>query len=106
GLLAHAAGQARRIVVLPTGRIDDGEIQPEKVRFAESAIPRDARLIVHQRQFLADQTIEQRGLADIRSADNDNLWEHNPAELAVYKDFGKLNGKFLPPRLPDLAALH
>ena len=71
GLLAHPAGQAFGIVVFPACGIHDGEFQPGDFGIAHAAIPRDARLVIHQRELLAHEPVEQRGFADIGSADDD-----------------------------------
>ena len=73
GLRAHPPGQAGGIVVFPACGIDDREVEPEEVRLAHSAITGDARLIVDQRQALADEAVPQRRLADVGTADDDYL---------------------------------
>gem|GEM_PF-4239642 len=73
GLLAHAAGKRFGLVVLPTRRIDDLEFQAEQFGIAEAAVARNARLVVDERELLADEPVEQRGLSDVRSADDDDL---------------------------------
>ena len=72
GLLAHATRQAFRILVFPPGGIDDLEFEPGNDGIAEAPVARDAGLVIDQREALADQTIEQRRLADVRPADDDH----------------------------------
>ena len=72
GLLAHATRQAFRILVFPPGGIDDLEFEPRNDGIAEAPVARDAGLVIDQREALADQTIEQRRLADVRPADDDH----------------------------------
>ena len=65
GLLAHPAGQAGGVLVLPPGGVDNGEAHPGNLGIAHAPVARHAGLVVHQRQLLADQAIEQRRFADI-----------------------------------------
>src|SRR5690606_2283975 len=64
-------------------RVDHGEVQPQQVRIAEAAVARDAGLVVDQRELLADEPVEQRRLADVGTADDDDLGQlagqHAPA---------------------------
>lgn len=76
GLLAHTAGQCFGLVVFPARRVDDLEFQAEQLGVAETTVARHARLIVDERELLADEPIEQRGLADVGSADDDHLRKH------------------------------
>jgi hypothetical protein len=43
------------------------------MRFAYATVSRNAGRVVDQRQLLADETIEQSGLADIRPSHNGDL---------------------------------
>ena len=70
GLLAHARQQAAILDILEPGGIDNREIEPGQARPALAPVTRDAGQIVDKRQLLADQTVEQRRLADIRPADD------------------------------------
>ena len=70
GLLAHPAGQRLRVLVLEARRVDHSEIKPEKLRLAFTAVARDARPIVDQREALADEPVEQGRFADVGPADN------------------------------------
>ncbi len=76
GLRAHPARQAVGVLVFPAGGVDHREVEPEQVRLAETAVARDAGLVVDQRQFLADQPVEQGRFAHIGAPDNDDLREH------------------------------
>ncbi len=68
-LRPHAALKRFRPGLLQTGGIDDGETQVDQLRLAGAAVTGDTRRVVHQRQFLSDQTVEKRGLADIGAPD-------------------------------------
>ena len=75
------------------------------MRLAHTPISRHAGLIVHQRQFLADESVEQRGLPNIGAADNDYLGEfcmgHVTPQLTQIPSNSKQNGastgKLVPP---------
>ena len=96
GLRAHAAGQAGGIGILPAGGIDDGEIEADEMGLAHAPVSRDAGLIVDQRQFLADESVEQGRLADVGAADNDYLGKicvgHVTPQLAHNPPNSKQNG--------------
>ena len=77
GLCAHATRQGARVLVFPTGGIDDREFHARQLHIAESAVARDAWLVVDQRQFLADQPVEQRGFAHIGATDDDDARKHD-----------------------------
>ncbi len=70
GLLAHPPRQGLRILILEPGRVDDPEIEAEQGRVAHPAIARHAGPVVDQRQFLADEAIEQGRFADVGPADD------------------------------------
>src|SRR3546814_4115939 len=55
---------------LITRGIDDAEIEPDQMRVPLAPIARHPRLIVDQRELLADEPVEQRRLADIGPADD------------------------------------
>ncbi len=61
----HAAFERIGAGLFETSRIDDRESQVDKLGIARPAVAGDARRIVDKRQLLANQTVEQRGLADI-----------------------------------------
>src|SRR3546814_13991441 len=58
----------RGVVILITRGIDDAEIEPDQMRVPLAPIVRHPRLIVDQRELLADEPVEQRRLADIGPA--------------------------------------
>ena len=93
GLLAHPARQAEFVLVLPPGGIDHGEMQTRDIGIAHPPVARHSRLIIDQRELLAHQPVEQRGLADIGSADNDNFGlaghGHNARQVGANAGFGK-----------------
>ncbi len=70
GLLLHPCGQRTAWALVEAGGVDDGEFQVAEPPFALAAIAGHARLIVDQREPLADQPVEQRRFADIRPADD------------------------------------
>jgi hypothetical protein len=70
GLRLHLSRQALGRRVLEAGRIDHPKRQIAEPALAFPAITRDARLIVDKRAPRPDQTIEERGFADIGPADN------------------------------------
>src|SRR5687768_11025547 len=75
-LPVHATGEACGGSFIEARRVDQGEIETAERSFAQAAVARDARTIVDERQFPADQSIEQGRLADIRPADNGDLQRH------------------------------
>ena len=77
-LETHPARQRLRVFVLITGGVDDGEVQPQKMRLALPPVARDARLVIHQRQLLADQAVEQGGLAYIGPSHDRYGGQHGP----------------------------
>ena len=60
------------VFIFPPGGIDHGEMQTGDVGIAHPPVTRHPRLIIDEGEFLAHQPIEQRGLADIGSADDNN----------------------------------
>ena len=78
GLHPHPAGQAGGIFVFPPGGVDDGEFKAQQRRIAKATVTGDAGLVVNQRQLLADEPVEQSGLAHVGPSDDDNLGTHSP----------------------------
>jgi hypothetical protein len=70
GLLAHPGFQAVVERVLEPGGVDHREIEIAEMRLADPAVAGDAGLIVDDRQLLADQAVEQGGLAHIGASDD------------------------------------
>jgi len=89
GLRRHAAGQRLGLLVLEACGVDDAEEQRAERGVGLAAVARHARRVVHQRQLAAHQLVEQRGLADIRPADDgegkghQNLDCHGPQKRAI-----------------------
>src|SRR5579863_2669792 len=83
GLHAHPARQRGGVLIFPTGGIDDGEIEPQQMRLAKAAVTGDPGLIVDQRQFFADQPVEERRFAHVGATDNDDLREFDAGHEAV-----------------------
>ncbi len=110
GLLAHPPRQARWILVLPPGGVDHGEIEAEQMRVAKAAVARHPRLIVNQRELFADQPVPQGGLADVGTADDDDLWkfggERHLRACAPGDGFLQVSRQSLPCRLPFRAGGH
>src|SRR3546814_14385040 len=69
-LHAHPARQGRRVIILETRGIDDGEFQAEQLAVALAAVARHPRLVVDEREPLADEPVEQRRLAHLGQPDN------------------------------------
>ncbi len=74
-LRAHPPRQGRGVVLLETGGVDYAEIHADEMALALAAIARHAGRVIDQREFLADQAVEQGGLADVRPPDDDNRGE-------------------------------
>src|SRR5690349_21805161 len=79
GLLAHPARKRVLVLVFPARGVDDGEFEPRQHRVAHPPVARHPGLVVDQRQLLADQPVEQRRLADVGPADDDDLRFHGRA---------------------------
>jgi hypothetical protein len=74
GLCAHPGLETAAPGILESRRVDHPEAEIEKVPLPLAAVPGHARLVMHQGEALADQTVEQCGFADIRPAhDSDGL---------------------------------
>ena len=72
----HPAGQAVGVLIFITGGVDDGEVEAEQMRLALTPVAGDAGLVVDQRELLADQAVEQGGLAHIGPPDNGYDGQH------------------------------
>ena len=72
GLLLHTCGERALGALVEAGGVDDGEVEITKARGPLAAVAGDAGRVIDKRQFLPDQSVEQRGLADIGAADNGN----------------------------------
>ena len=70
GLRHHPAGKAFGAGVLEARGVDDGEVEIAEPRLPLAPVARDARQVVDQSEPLADQPVEQRGLADVRPPDD------------------------------------
>jgi CO/xanthine dehydrogenase FAD-binding subunit len=62
--------------IIEAGRVEQAEAQIGQMRLALAAVAGDAGLVVDQRQLTADQPIEQRRFADIRSAQDRDFRLH------------------------------
>src|SRR3990170_4812870 len=60
---------------ISSSSVDRLELEPEQAGMPEPPVAGDARLVVDQRQLLADQPVEQRRFADVRPADDHDLGE-------------------------------
>ncbi len=70
GLLAHAARQRLRILVLVAGRIDHAEFQSDQACLALAPVASHSGAVVHQRHLLADEAVEQRRLSHIGTSND------------------------------------
>ena len=82
-LHAHALRQNAFVILLKTRRVDNREAQIGQFAFALATVARHPRPVIDQREFFADEPIEQRRLADIRSADNGDCKRHETLLLAT-----------------------
>ena len=76
GLHPHSTRQGLGIFILIACGVDDGEFQVEQTSFAFTAVTGDARRVIDKREFLANQPVEQSGLADIGPTDNGYRRQH------------------------------
>ena len=81
GLLAHAARQAGRVLVLEPGGVDHPELQPNQVGVAFAPVARDSGPVIDQREALADEPVEERRFADVGAADDCNGGERHGGRL-------------------------
>ena len=56
----------------PSTRIDDSEVSAKPLCLALESIASDSRLILHNRNLLTHEAIEQGALADVWSTDDDD----------------------------------
>ncbi len=70
GLSAHASFKRLDIDVFKAGRVDDGEGEYAEGPNGFAPVAGDPRPVVHDGFPTADQTVEERGLADVRAADD------------------------------------
>ncbi len=70
GLLAHPPRQRGRILIFISSGIDNPEFEVEKLGIALTPVARHSRLVINQRDLLADKAVEERGFADIRTSNN------------------------------------
>ena len=76
GLGAHAAGERFNIALFKACGVNDREIQIGNFRRAFATIARNAGLVIDQRKFFADEPVEKRRLAYIRTADDGDGERH------------------------------
>jgi hypothetical protein len=76
GLLARVVGNLGErsgfdfLIVLQSAGVDQGELDSAPVRRAVDAVASRSRLVFDDGAPFADQAVEQRGLADVRPADD------------------------------------
>ncbi len=75
-LLLHPGREAALFGLFETGGIDDAKPQIGKRRLALAAVARDAGHVIHQRDALPDQAVEQCRFADIGPADDRDRETH------------------------------
>ena len=73
-LLAHRLENVVALIELDAAGIDHREVLVEPLRIKVDAVARDARHVVDDGDTLLANLIEERGLADIRTADNRHDW--------------------------------
>jgi hypothetical protein len=76
GLFAHARGERSLGAVIEPRGVNHGEAEIAQACVAFAPVARDARLVIDQRQLLANKAIEQRRLADVRASDQCNREGH------------------------------
>ena len=76
GLGAHARFQAVVVDVLEAGRVDQDQVEVAQAAAGEAAVAGDAGPVVDDGELLAGQPVEQRGLADVRPADDGEFEGH------------------------------
>ena len=59
-LLLHPRGQRALDALVEACGVDDGEFEIAETSLAFAAVARDAGFVIHQRELLPDQPIEQR----------------------------------------------
>ena len=69
-LRPRAARQRGGVAFLQAGGVDHREAQVGELGLALAPVARDAWLVVDERQLLADEPVEQSGLADVRPPDD------------------------------------
>ncbi len=88
GLRPHARGELARRRLLEPGGIDDAEAQIAEARLGLAAVARHAGRVVHQRQALAGEAVEQRRFADIGPAEDGHRQRHARAASAQRDEVG------------------
>ena len=80
GQTAHTALQTVVRHIFQTRRIHNGKPQIRQPRFTFAQVARHARLVIDQRQSLADKAVEKRRFAHIRAPHN-GKGERHPSKL-------------------------
>lgn len=73
-LLAHRLEDVVALIELDAAGVDHREVLVEPLRVEIDAVARDARHVVDDGDALLADLIEERGLADVRAADNRHDW--------------------------------
>ena len=76
GLRAHASIEGFSLPLVEPGRVDDGEAEVAEPGIAFAPVACHAGQVIDQRQLLADQPVEQRRLADVRTPDDGDGKRH------------------------------
>ena len=76
GLAVHAGRQIVALAFVETGGVDHREVEIAEAGVALATVAGDARRVVHQRQLLADEAVEQSRLADVGAADDGDAQGH------------------------------
>ena len=80
---AHAAEERFLVGLLEPCGVDDAEFQVAEPSLALAAVSGDARLVVDERELLADEAVEQGRLADIGPPDDGDERRHVMSSLYV-----------------------
>ncbi len=66
----HGAVERATLAQVQAGRVDEGELHARAVQHAQHAMPRGLRARRHDGQLFADERVQQRGFADVGTADD------------------------------------
>ena len=80
GLLLHPRGQRSLDALVKACGVDDGEFEIAETPLTLAAIAGHAGFIIHQRELLPDQPVEQRRFSDIGPADDGNREGHKRSQ--------------------------
>ena len=64
-------------------RVDEEEVPPAPLGFRVVPVPREPRELVHDGAALAEETVEEGRLSDVRTADDRDDGEHGMAPYGL-----------------------